>query len=80
MSRIAFYVLGCKLNQYELRAIQEAFGSRGWETVPFGERAEVYLVHTCAVTGRSARQCRQMLMRARRFSPDALVVATGCYA
>jgi len=80
MPRIAFYVLGCKLNQYELRAIQEAFGSRGWETVPFGEGAEVYLVHTCAVTGRSARQCRQMLMRARRFSPDALVVATGCYA
>ncbi|RKY62211.1 MAG: tRNA (N(6)-L-threonylcarbamoyladenosine(37)-C(2))-methylthiotransferase MtaB, partial [Candidatus Latescibacterota bacterium] len=51
MSRIAFYVLGCKLNQYELRAIQEGFEARGWESVPFGEEAEVYLVHTCAVTG-----------------------------
>lgn len=80
MSRIAFHVLGCKLNQYELRAIQEAFFSRGWEAAPFGEGAEVYLVHTCAVTGRSARQCRQMIMRAKRLSPRALVVATGCYA
>jgi len=80
IAKIAFYALGCKLNQYELRAIQEGFEARGWEFVPFGEEAEVYLVHTCAVTGRSARQSRQMILRAKRLSPKALVVATGCYA
>lgn len=78
--RASFYTLGCKLNQYETRALEEAFRKGGFEIVPFGREAEVSVVNTCTVTGRTDRQCRQALRRARRSAPDAMIVALGCYA
>lgn len=77
---VALYTLGCRLNQYETEAIREQFQARGYRVVPFGERADVYVVNTCTVTGQADYQSRQTLRRAIRRAPDATVVATGCYA
>jgi threonylcarbamoyladenosine tRNA methylthiotransferase MtaB len=77
---VALMTVGCKLNQYESEGIAEAFEEGGFEVVPFSERADVYVVNTCTVTGRSDYRSRQMLRRASRRNPSALVVATGCYA
>lgn len=78
--RASFYTLGCKLNQYEIEAIRERFERAGYEIVPFGKRADVSVINTCTVTGKSDYQSRQILRRAGRASPDGLIVATGCYA
>jgi len=78
--RASFYTLGCKLNQYETRVLEEIFREEGFEIIPFGEEADVSVVNTCTVTERTDRQCRQALRRARRCSPNATVVALGCYA
>ena len=78
--RASLYTLGCKLNQYETRGLEEVFRREGFEIVPFGDEADVSVVNTCTVTGRTDRQCRQALRRARRCSPNAVVVALGCYA
>ena len=78
--KIAFCTLGCKVNQYDTEAMRELFEHAGWETVPFEETADVYLINTCSVTQISDRKSRQMISRAHRTAPDALVVAAGCYA
>jgi len=78
--RASLYTLGCKLNQYETRGLEEVFRREGFKIVPFGDEADVSVVNTCTVTGRTDRQCRQALRRARRCSPNAIVVALGCYA
>lgn len=78
MPTAAFCTLGCKLNQYETEAVREKFLSHGYEVVPFGTGADVYVINTCAVTAKSDRSSRQMIHRALRASPGALVVATGC--
>ncbi len=72
--------VGCKLNQYESEGIAEAFEGAGFQVVPFTDRADVYVVNTCTVTGRSDYRSRQMLRRASRLNPSAVIVATGCYA
>lgn len=77
---VALQTVGCKLNQYETEGIAERFEQRGFLVVPFDEPADVYVVNTCTVTGRSDYRSRQMLRRASRLNGDALVVATGCYA
>ena len=77
---VAFYTLGCRLNQYETEAIREQFVSQGFSVVPFSEPADVYVVNTCTVTAHADYRARQMLRRAIRQSPHATVVATGCYA
>jgi len=77
---VGLMTVGCKLNQYETEGLAELLESEGYEVVPFGERADVYVVNTCTVTGRSDYRCRQMLRRAARTNPGALVVAAGCYA
>ena len=80
MRTIALKNLGCKVNTCELDAIEEMFLARGYETVPFEEKADIYIINTCTVTNIADRKSRQMLTKARKKNPDALIVATGCYA
>jgi len=80
MKKIAFYTLGCKVNQVETEQMIEAFSRRGYQIVKFGDPADVYVVNTCTVTHISDRKSRAILRRAVRSQPGALVVATGCVA
>ena len=77
---VALHTLGCRLNQYETEAIRERFVARGFQVVPFTEKADVYVVNTCTVTNKADNRARQVLRRAVRLAPDATIVATGCYA
>jgi threonylcarbamoyladenosine tRNA methylthiotransferase MtaB len=77
---VGLATVGCKLNQYETQGIAELMESAGFRVVPFTEAADVYVVNTCTVTSRSDCRSRQMLRRAARTNPRAVVVATGCYA
>ncbi|MFR8087241.1 MAG: tRNA (N(6)-L-threonylcarbamoyladenosine(37)-C(2))-methylthiotransferase MtaB [Lachnospirales bacterium] len=77
--RVALYTLGCKVNSYETDRIRETFQSEGAAIVPFTEPADVYVVNTCTVTQMAAKKSRQILHRARRLNPEALIVATGCF-
>jgi threonylcarbamoyladenosine tRNA methylthiotransferase MtaB len=76
--RAAFLTLGCKTNHYETDAIRAQFAQAGYVEVPFDGAADVYLVNTCTVTGEADRKSRQMLRRARRANPGAILVALGC--
>ncbi len=78
--KAALTTLGCKVNHYETEAMRELFVQDGWEIVDFSDTADVYVVNTCTVTQTSDTKSRQMLARAHRKNPDALVVAVGCYA
>lgn len=80
MKTVAFHTVGCKLNQYETNDIERQFADRGWQVVAFGDPADVTVVNTCTVTGRSDQRCRAALRKARRASPGGTVVAAGCYA
>ncbi|MBQ7064432.1 MAG: tRNA (N(6)-L-threonylcarbamoyladenosine(37)-C(2))-methylthiotransferase MtaB [Firmicutes bacterium] len=77
--RVALYTLGCKVNSYETDRIRREFSDRGARIVAFEEKADVYVINTCTVTQMAAKKSRQMLQRARRLSPGALIVAAGCY-
>lgn len=79
MKKAALHNLGCKVNAYETEAMQEILKKHGYEIVPFGEKADVYLINTCSVTNIADRKSRQMLHRARKMNPDAVVIAAGCY-
>lgn len=79
-SRVALVSLGCKVNQNELEAMKHLFREAGYEIVPFPEKADVYVVHTCTVTHISDRKSRQLIRRALRANPEAVVAVTGCYA
>lgn len=80
MSKIAFYTLGCKVNQYESEALKEMFLKRGDEVVEPEDIADVYIINTCTVTQMSEKKSRQLIRRAKRLNPEALVIAIGCYA
>lgn len=77
---MAIRTLGCKLNQYESEQIRQDFEALGFEVVPFDTRAEVYVLNTCTVTHRTDRDARRLARQARRRSPEALVILTGCCA
>ena len=77
--KAALHNLGCKVNAYETEAMQELLEQNGYEIVPFKEGADVYIINTCTVTNVADRKSRQMLHKARKMNPDAVVVATGCY-
>jgi threonylcarbamoyladenosine tRNA methylthiotransferase MtaB len=77
---VAFSTLGCRLNQVDTRQLQARLEHRGFRTVPFGTRADVVVVNTCTVTARAELSDRQAIRRARRGSPDARLVVTGCWA
>ena len=78
--RIAFYNLGCKLNQCESEALASSFGSQGFFVVPPTEEADIYLVNTCTVTSKSEQKARRMIRKFARENPSSLVIVTGCYA
>ena len=77
--KAAFLTLGCKVNQYETDAMRELLETAGYDIVDFKERADVYIINTCSVTNMADRKSRQMIHRARKKNPDAVVVAAGCY-
>lgn len=79
MKKAALHNLGCKVNAYETEAMQEILEKEGYEIVPFHEKADVYIINTCTVTNMADRKSRQMLHRAKKMNPDAVVVAAGCY-
>ena len=79
MPRAALHNLGCKVNAYETEAMQQQLVERGYEIVPFDEKADVYIINTCSVTNIADRKSRQMLHRAKKLNPKAVVVAAGCY-
>ena len=79
MKKAALHNLGCKVNAYETEAMQEMLEQAGYEIVPFKEGADVYVINTCTVTNIADRKSRQMLHRARKLNPEAVVVAAGCY-
>lgn len=79
MRRAALHNLGCKVNAYETEAMQQILEKAGYEIVPFQEQAEVYVINTCSVTNMADRKSRQMIHRARKQNPDAVIVAAGCY-
>ena len=78
--KVALHNLGCKVNAYEVEAMQQLLEQAGYEIVPFQEGADVYLINTCTVTNIADRKSRQMLHKAKKMNPEAIVVATGCYA
>ncbi|MDD7114495.1 MAG: tRNA (N(6)-L-threonylcarbamoyladenosine(37)-C(2))-methylthiotransferase MtaB [Lachnospiraceae bacterium] len=77
--RAAFLTLGCKVNQYETDAMKEVLEADGYEVVDFKEPADVYIINTCSVTNMADRKSRQMIHRAKKKNPEAVVVAVGCY-
>jgi len=78
--KVAFYTLGCKMNYHETAYMEEAFKSKGYEVVPFGEKADVYVINTCTVTGTADSKSRKAIRRAKSLNPEALVVVSGCYS
>ena len=79
MKTIAFHNLGCKVNSYELDVMQQIMREKGFEIVPFDQKADIYVINTCTVTNIADRKSRQMLHRAKQKNPKAVVVAVGCY-
>ena len=79
MRTAALHNLGCKVNSYDTEAMQQLLEEAGYEIVPFHEKADVYIINTCSVTNIADRKSRQMLHRAKKQNPDAVVVAAGCY-
>lgn len=79
MRKAALHNLGCKVNAYETEAMQQLLEEHGYEIVPFEEKADVYIINTCTVTNMADRKSRQMLHRAKKQNPEAVVVAAGCY-
>lgn len=78
--KAALHNLGCKVNAYEVEAMQQLLEEAGYEIVPFEPGADVYVINTCTVTNIADRKSRQMLHKAKKMNPDAIVVAAGCYA
>ena len=79
MKKAALHSLGCKVNSYETEAMQQMLEQAGYEIVPFSEKADLYVINTCSVTNIADRKSRQMIHKARKMNPDAIVVAAGCY-
>lgn len=77
--KVALHNLGCKVNAYEAEAMQQLLEKAGYEIVPFEPGADVYLINTCTVTNIADRKSRQMLHKARKMNPNAIVIAAGCY-
>ena len=79
MKKAALHNLGCKVNAYETEAMQQRLKENGYTIVPFTEEADVYIINTCTVTNIADRKSRQMLHRAKKRNPNAIVIAAGCY-
>lgn len=79
MKSVALHNLGCKVNAYEMDVMQQMLQENGYKIVPFDATADIYIINTCTVTNIADRKSRQMLHRAKKQNPDAVVVAVGCY-
>ncbi len=80
MKKCALHSLGCKVNSYETQAMQKMMESAGYEIVPFGEEiADIYIINTCSVTNIADRKSRQMIHKAKKLNPEAVVATAGCY-
>jgi len=80
MPTVAFHTLGCKVNHYETEGIWQLFQEAGYERTDFEKMADVYIINTCTVTNTGDKKSRQIIRRAIRKNPDAVVAVTGCYA
>lgn len=78
--KAAYYTLGCKVNQYDTQVMRDRLEGAGYQTVPFNEDADVYIVNTCTVTQISDRKSRQMISRAKRNCPESILVVCGCFS
>lgn len=79
MKKAALHNLGCKVNAYETEAMQQSLEMAGYEIVPFAPGADIYIINTCTVTNIADRKSRQMLHKAKKMNPNALIIAAGCY-
>ena len=77
--KIAFYTLGCKVNQYETQALEQLAVRRGHTLAPFEGEADAYVINTCTVTAVSDKKSRQVIRRARKTAPDGIIAVCGCY-
>ncbi len=80
MKTAAFYTLGCKVNQYETEAMSELFQNAGYDICDFNNKADIYVINTCSVTNMGDRKSRQIIRRAKKTNPNAIIAVTGCYA
>lgn len=80
MKNVAFYTLGCKVNQYETEAMEEIFEKKGYKVVPFEGKADFYIINTCTVTNLGDRKSRQMIRKAKKNNKDSVIAVVGCYA
>lgn len=80
MKTVALSTLGCKVNQYETEAISEMFEDNGYIVVPFSDKADYYIINTCSVTAMSDKKSRQIIRRAKKTNPQAVVAVMGCYS
>lgn len=80
MATVAFHTLGCKVNHYETEAIWQLFKAENYERVDYESKADVYVINTCTVTNTGDKKSRQVIRRAIRKNPDAVICVTGCYA
>ncbi len=78
--KVSFYALGCRVNQYEIDCYAKIFRDSGWEIGEFSEKCDAYVINTCAITNIGERKSRQIIRRAKKNNPDAVVAVTGCYA
>lgn len=79
MRKAALHNLGCKVNSYETEAMQQMLEQAGYNIVSFHEMADIYIINTCSVTNMADRKSRQMIHKAKKQNPDAVIVAAGCY-
>ena len=77
--KAALHNLGCKVNAYETEVMQQLLEDAGYEIVSFADYADVYVINTCSVTNMADRKSRQMLHKAKKQNPDAIIVGAGCY-
>ncbi len=77
---VGMHTLGCKVNQYETDAMQQIFMEKGYQTSDFDEFADVYVINTCTVTSMSDKKSRQMIRKAKKHNPDAIIAVVGCYS
>ncbi len=80
MKKVAFYTLGCKVNQYETNKMMDLFINSGYEIVDFDSIADVYVVNTCTVTNMSDRKSRQIIHKTKETNPNSILCVVGCYA
>ncbi|MFW6148272.1 MAG: tRNA (N(6)-L-threonylcarbamoyladenosine(37)-C(2))-methylthiotransferase MtaB, partial [Atribacterota bacterium] len=78
IQKVAFKTLGCKVNQYESESLKQAFMQNNFQVTEFKEKADIYIINTCAVTSEAERKSRQMIRKVFRMNPFATIIVTGC--